>query len=355
MWRWQPRKLWIIGCLCLLSWWSVGCPPVSSPTDGGEIVPDQKDASLRFRVMTMNVGTTVGLDHDKGEGTSAGDGYTSEHAKIADMYYGNGLSWPPAEKALTAFLAREKPDVVGFQEMFFDPECEGIPESARKGFVCEDYQAGRTQQMERLLGADYQVACAVGQPDNCVGIRRSFGRFVDCPQDKPCLDGVVGQGPADGCSRGARIGRIHVETVSGRSFVLVLVHGTSGFKEKDQLCRREQFKQIFEDQGDGKPAARGEMNLVMGDINTDPFILKDDEPSSAYWNEKVGEGKGFYYLSSSGETGPPTYSGPFRIDHVISDTLTGTCKVFGSSEGTEPVISSIYWDHKPIVCDVVWK
>jgi len=51
---------------------------------------------------------------------------------------------------------------------------------------------------------------------------------------------------------------------------IVNVHGSSGFTDADLDCRQAQFGQVFVDMGDGKPAANGERNVIMGDFNTDP-------------------------------------------------------------------------------------
>ena len=60
-----------------------------------------------------------------------------------------------------------------------------------------------------------------------------------------------------------------------------------------------------------------------------------------------------------GETCPaiienaPTYSNLIgSIDHVVSDTFVGTCFVPGISAGHPAVTDVVYFDHKPIVCDL---
>ncbi|MCA9771011.1 MAG: hypothetical protein KC466_01300, partial [Myxococcales bacterium] len=159
-----------------------------------------------FRVLTFNAGTTTGLPHDLGPD----DGYSQHDAEIADALYENSLSWNPAERALTRFLAETRPDIAFFQELYFDPWCETISVDPALDFVCEDYTPERPLQIERLLGGDYQVACADGQEDNCAGVRRDFGRFVGCPGEGPCLGGLAGTGPPDGCSRGARVGSAEI-------------------------------------------------------------------------------------------------------------------------------------------------
>jgi hypothetical protein len=302
-----------------------------------------------FRVMTFNIGTTTGMGHDTDD-----NGYSEEMAQIADELYENSLSWNPAERDLIAWLAEHRPTIVVFQEGFYDRWCEEIEVDPELDFVCKGYTPERPLQIERLLGPDYQVACADGQEDNCAGVLRSFATMRGCPLEAPCLGGLEGMGPPDGCSRGARVGRVVLDLHDGTELTLVNVHGTSGVTDEDMECRSSQFAQIFIDRGDGEPAASGERNLVMGDLNTDPWVLETSDPSAQLWNEYVGPGKPYEYISGTPETGPPTYAGLFRIDHVVSDALTGGCVVPGTRE-EPPVHDGIYWDHMPQLCDVTWR
>jgi len=117
-------------------------------------------------------------------------------------------------------------------------------------------------------------------------------------------------------------------------------------------CRKSHFEQIFVDRGDGVPAANGRYNIVGGDMNTDPFLMADGDPSARFWNLHVGAGKEFHYVSSGDASGPPTLSSLFHIDHIISDSATGSCVVAGQSAGVAHVMETSYWDHRPVICDV---
>jgi len=296
--------------------------------------------------MTFNAGTTTHLPHGDPE-----DGYTDEMAEAASDLYSNNLSWTPAEEGLAAFLADEQPEIAIFQELFFDPWCEEIEVDPDLDFVCQDYAADRPLQIERLLGEAYQVACATGHPDNCVGVLRSFGDLRGCPDEGLCLEGLDGMAPPSGCTAGARVGGVPLDLPDGRTITVVDVHASAGLSEDDMMCRVEQFTQVFEDRGDGAPAASGAVNLVAGDINTDPFVLADADPSAAYWAGFVGEGKPFGYLSARDEEGPPTHVTGLRIDQVIADGLTGDCEVIGSGGAPGPLLDAVYWDHAPVLCE----
>lgn len=330
--------------------------PGDAPAPGPDMPPAGPDAAPdpepppgdgTFVVMTMNIGT----DKDASYGEAGPDGYGDDDAAVSKEHYGNGLSWTVAEDALRSFLADERPDVVVFQEGFFDDWCTDIPELGEK-FVCHGYTPSRPLQIERLLGPDYQVACARGQEDNCAGVRRDFATIRGCPLDRPCMAGLDAPDAPGGCSSGARVGAMVLDLASGEELTVINVHARSGATLDDMMCRVTHFEQIFEDGGDGAPLASGDVNLIMGDINTDPFMLGVD-PSASYWNDQVGEGKDFHYISSDeDDDGPATYAFDLRIDHIVSDQLQSLgCEVPGADDA-DPVLDDKFWDHRPVICRV---
>ncbi len=302
------------------------------------------DARTSFVVVTFNTGTSESLPHDQ----PPDDGYTSAHAKLSDQFYGDGLAWTPAIKDAAVFFAALDPDVVVFQEIFHVGDCAAIPASAVKGFVCESWSPGSPGVAHLVLGPGWQVACHVGKPDKCAAVKKSFGSFRGCASDL-CLEGLFGS-TVTGCGKGARIGRGVIDLVGGGELTLVNVHASSGLTSDDQGCRVKQVEQIFVELGDGKPAASGLRNLVLGDFNTDPGRLALLDQSAARWNDFVGPGKAFHFVSPVGPLVPPTYAGLFNIDHVVSDAFTGSCWAAGVTAGKPAVSSAVYFDHKPLVC-----
>jgi hypothetical protein len=299
----------------------------------------EEEASSSFIAMTYNAGTTTGLNHDADD-----NGYSSEMAEAADELYENSLSWQPAEEALRAHLEAVSPDLAVFQELFYDPWCEDIIIDPELDFVCEGYTPDRPLQIERLLGEGYQIACAPGQPDNCAAVKRTFGSIDGCDAAL-CVGGLEGMSPPSGCSSGVRVGSVHITLASGGALTLVNFHGSSGGSAEDRACRVDQIHQIFVDRGDGHPAADGTINLVMGDLNTDPTRLTASDESAAEWALYVGEGLPYQYISDAEE---PSYQGLVSIDHIVSDVLRrgeGGCSI-------EPVWEGTYWDHLPVRCEV---
>jgi hypothetical protein len=300
--------------------------------------------ALSFIAVTFNTGTNPGQPHDD----PPDDGYSSADADISDMWYGDGMAWLPAIDAARRLFAEVSPDLVGFQEIFHTGDCPNIPPEYHDRFACSGWSPGDPTVAQMALGGDYQVACHLDKPDKCLAVHRRFGSFRACDADL-CLDGLAGAEVPD-CGSGSRIGRGVVDLVAGGALTVVNIHGSSGFTAEDQRCRVAQFDQVFVDLGDGAPAASGAVNVIVGDLNTDPGRLAGGEDSATRFAAFVGDGQRFHFVTDVGEDATPTYAGAFNIDHVVSDAYQGSCWAAGISEGHPAVIEAIYFDHVPIVC-----
>lgn len=294
-------------------------------------------------VVTFNTGTTTGMNHDG----APDDGYSSAEAEISDMHYGDGLAWVPVVEDTERFLADVRPDIIGFQEIFHPGECATIPTELHAGFVCESWTAGDPTVAQRIVGMGYQVACHQGKNDKCIAVRRAFGSIRGCDGDL-CMDFLGGAEVPD-CGSGSRVGRAVVDRVDGSELTVVNVHGSSGIETADVACRVSQFEQVFVDL-DGEPAANGEINIVLGDLNTDPGRYDGVEESATRFTQ-LAAGSGFTFATEVGRTAPRSYAGIVDIDHVLSDGLTGECTIPGVTDD-EPVTEIRYFDHSPVICEL---
>ena len=341
--RWAGSRLfgrlpWLVALL-LTGAIAVACHAGDDRSAGrGEVDDDS------FVVMTFNTGTTLRLRHDD----PPDDGYTSAQARISDTWYGNGLAWREAVEAVQHFVRRVDPDIVSFQEMFYPEECPKIPEGARAGFVCETWNPGDESVARVVLGGDYQVTYHPGKPNKCVGVHRRFGTIRGY-KDEATANWLEGA-PVQGCGGGARVARAIVERANGDTITVISLHGTSGRSPVDQQCRVRQVERIFVDFGDGAPGVRGTRNVILGDFNTDPGRAGLIDKSAARWNDFVGDGKAFHFISKVGPDAPRAYQGFADIDHVVSDAFHGTCQYPGVDEGSEAVFEGVYFDHTPVVC-----
>jgi len=318
-----------------------------APADGASADAETVVPRPVFVAVTFNTGTTEGIvppDGDNG-------GYDEAHAQTSDQWYGDGLAWSPAVEAARAWFEAVDPDVVVFQEIFYAGLCPDIPADAQADFVCATWTAGDPTVAPAILTGNWQVMCHPGKDDKCAAVHRRFGSFRGCDQDF-CLEGMTGF-KVPTCGSGARVARAVIDLVGGGTLTLVNFHGSSGFGGEEQGCRVQQVEQAFQDLGDGEPGANGDVNLVMGDFNTDPGRLAGQDPSAARVGDFVGEGHALHFVTAVGPDAPPTYAA-WNIDHVISDQLTGTCWHAGVTEGHPAVLEARYFDHKPAVCTLEW-
>jgi hypothetical protein len=138
----------------------------------------------------------------------------------------------------------------------------------------------------------------------------------------------------------------------GGVLTAVNVHASSGFSSEDQQCRVKQIEQIFINLGDGLPGLCGELNLAMGDFNTDPGRLADADPSARRLNDFAGAALPFHFISPVGPEAPPSYAGLFNIDHAIADRFEGSCSIAGITPDYPEVTTIKYFDHHPLICRI---
>lgn len=326
--------------------------------------PQLEDSASQasFRAVTFNVGSSGAYD------PAASGAFGADQAAMLDEWYGNGLSWVELIDETAAWFAQVDADIVAFQEVFWPGECATIPVEYWPGFVCEEWTAGAPTVVERVLGTEWQIACNLDHPDKCLAVRDRFGTLDGC-NESVCLDGLDGA-ELESCGSGARVGRARVNRADGTTLTVVGVHGSSGVAAADQECRVRQFQQVFEDldgdtaasgddgggeeaadgdDGTGEAAANGEINLILGDFNTDPGRMTEVDPSAAYLADRGGSAP-FHFITEVGPDSEPTYV-LVNIDHVLADTLGGACWHAGIN-GHSAVSTMGIFDHLPAVCDV---
>jgi hypothetical protein len=75
------------------------------------------------------------------------------------------------------------------------------------------------------------------------------------------------------------------------------------------------------------------------------------DESARYLASQVGASGRFRFLSDVGEGAPPTYANAI-IDYVVVDDATGRCFAAGIAPGTDAPTEMVYFDHRPLVCDL---
>jgi len=312
----------------MIALWMLACTsvePTPTDTDTGTL------EGLRLRAITYNTGTTQGLPHE----ADLTDGYGDAEALLSDTWYGDGMAYPPAIDAVTAFLARADADIIAFQEIFDPNDCPTIPPEAQLPFICSGWSPGDPTVAEAVTGAGYQVVCHPGKSDKCLAVHERVGVLQDPLEGRE----------VDGCGSGSRVARAVIPGV----LTIVSVHGNSGVTGEDQDCRARMVDEIF---GGDAPLADAPVTLILGDLNTDPGRWAEIDSSAAAWQANVGEGTEFEWLTDIGPDAEPNYQTLVNIDHMAGRGITGSCFTEGISEGTSVVYSGTYFDHHPVVCDL---
>jgi hypothetical protein len=338
------NRLWLVTAVL------TGC--VRVPKEGFDSGHPADDN--RLLVVTFNTGTSEGVV----QGADGEDGYGLVQAALSDEWYGDGLAWSPAVEATRSWFSRFSPDLVVFQEIFWSDVCADIPEDARAGFTCESWTEGDPTVARAILGSEYQVACHPGKPDKCAAVHERVGTFDGC-DDAFCLEGLRGA-TVDGCGSGARVGTGTIVRDGEPVLQLTNIHGSSGASSDDQDCRVAQIAQVFDAMGDGPPAVSPDLpDIVMGDLNTDPYRFADFDDSARAWAERVpidgspGADHDLAFISVVGEDSVGSYGGVADIDHVFSDTYTGACDLtLLAPDADHPVYVPAYFDHRPVVCEL---
>jgi hypothetical protein len=263
--------------------------------------------------------------------------------------YAYNLCEVDVEARIREQIAALRPDVVALQEVLADWQCDDIDEDDRNRTCHADARSDEPSQVRRLLGPDYDVTCDGRNGYECYGVHTAFGAIDECASGD-----CVAQTPdvVDDCDPGFSVSAVDVTVAGGDTgergasddarFTLVNGHPASGWETE---CRAAQMEQAFA-LADG-PA------LIGGDMNLDPW--RDVDESVLVWDEHVGEGRRFHYLSGPAEATPPrptnvSVIGESVLDHVVSDAFVGDCSTLGEAPGTTRLDGGAGMDHRAIFC-----
>lgn len=249
------------------------------------------------------------------------------------------------ETRIAQNLQALRPELVAIQEVLPPWLCEKY-RLALPGSVCGG--SNDIPQVRRLLGPDYTIVCETRNAFECIAVRTDAGKILGCDRGALCetdrMDRQTASSQLKGCRGSVSIMAATVQ-VKGRIFDVVNAHA----ENRSPACRLASIRQIFESDSlvqEGKA-------LIMGDFNLDPW--REDDESSRYWRQQVGENGSSNYVYHSGiaECQPPypTLRYPFftrTYDHVVSNFLLGVTQVLGESPGTSRLDGGRGMDHKAV-------
>jgi len=268
------------------------------------------------------------------------------------FHYSWGLCYQDVEQRLAESFRKLQPDIIALQEVTHPSQCEGWEEK-NPSKVCYNFQMREpAYQVRRLLGDEYTIACEPRNHRDCVGVHTKAGFIQGCPLGGYCEDVGSSDAPLSQCDAGFTVFAVTI-VVHGQPIRVINGHPPN---RNVDTCRTHAIRQIFESYKGHPPLASGERNLIMGDLNMDPFRFSDT--TTELWEQYVGlpgSSLPFSHHSGPAERWPPYDTivvGPYRrvLDFVASDFAVGTCQVLGVSPGTQRIDGGKGTDHRAVYC-----
>jgi hypothetical protein len=270
--------------------------------------------------------------------------YNIGNPDVSEPNYPLRLGYQSYEDFMAQKIRGLQADIVVLQEVLPPHTCASFTEmdAARTCFNA----SSRPEPVRRVLGDEYSIVCDMRLQVECIGVKKSFGKirgvdgFALMGAETPALplptcSYAGGECDDSKCDAEATVSAVDVDTANG-ALRLVHVHPNAPGEGAGGVyfgapCRVAQLEQAF-----STLVKSGVPNLVAGDTNTDLAVFGDDT-EKAKWGQYVGPGKRFTDHGQVDSTGQfyPTRRVSFAvaIDKVLSDSHTGSCKVFGKNPG----------------------
>jgi hypothetical protein len=244
------------------------------------------------------------------------------------------------EARITAAIARARPDIALLAEVITPAQCDALADQVDAGHVCHpSNRASEPDQVRRLLGPEYTIACEPRRGYECIGVRAGFATLEGCADGALCRGLLRSAPPVSGCDEGFTLSAATVK-LDGRKLDLVVAHPPSGAMPESKQCRASFLPAALGDLG-GPDSLRTQPRAILGgDFNMDPW-RKAGDVDVTYWRERVrfsfsAPGPALVMHSGAAETDPPFWSAPLNRqtwDHLLSTGFVGRCVTLGAAEG----------------------
>ena len=245
------------------------------------------------------------------------------------------------EARIAARIAALKPDVALLAETLNPAQCEALSASVPDWHVYSPTQPPG-DQVRRLLGPDYTIACEPRRGYECLAVRSAFACLEGCSSGALCRGLSRTVDPVPGCDDGFTLSAVTAR-IDGVRVDLMVGHPPSGFAAADAECRRAYLPGALAAQGEETSLRSAPFALFGGDLNLDPW-RNPGEPDTAYFRAQVGLGDegGAAFRAHSGpvENDPPWWTSPLvrrSLDHVVTEGFVGRCVTLGAHEGYPPL------------------
>jgi hypothetical protein len=251
------------------------------------------------------------------------------------------------EKRIAERIAKARPDVALLSEVITPAQCDALGPSVEGWHACHpSNRAAEPDQVRRLLGPDYTIACEPRRGYECIAVRKGFARIAGCAEGATCR----GQGPVRsappvaGCDEGFTLSAVTAE-IDGEKVDLAVVHPPSGVFDSSRQCRRDFLPAVLEPKGTAGSLRESAFAIIGGDFNLDPFRRLGDIDVD-YLRSRVR----FAFSDSAGpplamhsglpEHDPPYWSAPLSRatwDLVVGEGFVGRCVTLGAAADYPPL------------------
>lgn len=241
------------------------------------------------------------------------------------------------EERIAAAIARARPDIALLSEVITPEQCDALADQVDAGHVCHpSRRAVEPDQVRRLLGPEYTIACEPRRGYECIGVRSAFATIEGCASGALCRGLSRTATPVAGCDEGFTLSAVTAK-FDGQEVDLVVAHPPSGAMPENKQCRASFLPAALEEDGSLRTKPRV---ILGGDFNMDPY-RKAGDVDVEYWRSRVrfeASAGSLTLVMHSGlpENDPPLWSAPLNRqtwDHVLSTGFVGRCVTLGAAEG----------------------
>lgn len=319
----------------------LACRPAGPDRNLGDPRGDWRDQDLGTEA-------TLGLAFDMPEAGDGGFSVLAANVGNIDLFRCDTAAFKlcakDQEDRIAAALRRARPDVALLSELITPEQCDALASTVEPWHVCHPTNRSvEPDQVRRLLGDEYTIACEPRRGFECIAVRQSFAELLGCPPGGLCRGRLRGAAPVPGCDEGFTVGAI-TATIDGAQVDLVVAHPPSGLTAANIECRRATLESLLAPPRSAGALRENALAIVGGDFNLDPYRRPMDADVRLLRERSrfslTSDGGPLVFHSGLPENDPPLWTTPLTKstwDHLLSEGFIGRCVTLGARKAFPPL------------------